>query len=217
MASDVKKCTLVERQDCANCWLPSNEPLVQQRLPVGRRPACGSRNGLVFGMRMRRQQLHSRDHGLLLVIVEPILTRLEAGYDRMPCGRRMFGPMLVRGTVTASDVPTLGTAAEMKPPTFRRRQAFHTAIATRLRSRVDSALTLFHFRFSFRFPGWQQYVGKTMSSHQQDLPGTTLLCLCLRLGSFTEWQFPANRDYQLAVSHRLGHELERFPVECGEY
>jgi len=36
---------------------------------------------------------------------------------------------------------------------------------------------------------------KTMSSHQQDLPDTTLFCCGLSLGRFTKWQFLANRDY----------------------
>ena len=67
---------------------------------------------------MRRKQLHTLDHPLFVVIVEPILTRLEAGNDRMPCRCRMLGCMLARRTVTASDVPTLRTPAEMKPPTF---------------------------------------------------------------------------------------------------
>jgi hypothetical protein len=70
-------------------------------------------------MRMRRKQLHTLDHPPFLVIVEPILTRLEAGNDRMPCCRRMLGRMLARRTVAATDVPTLRTPAEMKPPTFR--------------------------------------------------------------------------------------------------
>ena len=98
-------------------------------------------------MRMRWKQLHTLDHPLLLVIVEPILTRLEAGNDRMPCRCRMLGCMLARRTVTATDVPTLRTPAEMKPPSFRRCQAFHTPNATRLRSGVDPAQILFHFRF----------------------------------------------------------------------
>ena len=38
---------------------------------------------------MWQKQLHTLDHPPLLVIVEPILTRLEAGNDRMPCRRRM--------------------------------------------------------------------------------------------------------------------------------
>ena len=71
---------------------------------------------------MRRRQLHTldRDHVLLFVIVEPILTRFEAGNDRMPCFRRMLGCMLAGRTVTTSDVATLRTPTEMKPPTFRR-------------------------------------------------------------------------------------------------
>src|SRR5580704_12110597 len=101
-------------------------------------------------MRMWRKQLHTLDHPPLLVIVEPILTWLEAGNDRMPFCRRMLGRMLARRTVAATDVPTLRTPTEMKPPAFRRRQAFDTPIATRLRSGVDSVLVFFDFQFSFR-------------------------------------------------------------------
>jgi hypothetical protein len=42
-------------------------------------------------------------------------------------------------------VPALGAPPQMKPPTIRRRQAFHAPIAARLRSRVDSAQTSLHF------------------------------------------------------------------------
>ena len=70
-------------------------------------------------MGMRRKQLLTLDHPLLLVIEEPILTRLEAGNDRMPCRYRMLGCMLARRTVATTDVPTLRTPAEVKPPTFR--------------------------------------------------------------------------------------------------
>jgi hypothetical protein len=38
-------------------------------------------------------------------------------------------------------------------------------------------------------------VRKITSSHEQDLSRATLLCRCLSLGRFTEWQFQANRDY----------------------
>src|ERR1700733_16167425 len=99
---------------------------------------------------MWRKQLHTLDHPPLLVIVKPILTRLEAGNDRMACCRRMLGGMLARRTVAATDVPALRTPTEMKPPAFRRLQAFDTAIATWLRSGVDSALFFFHFQSSFR-------------------------------------------------------------------
>src|SRR5579863_3046571 len=65
-------------------------------------------------MRMWRKQLHTLDHPPLLVIVEPILTRLESGDDRMPCCRRMLGRTLARRTVAATDVPTVRTPTEMK-------------------------------------------------------------------------------------------------------
>jgi hypothetical protein len=81
---------------------------------------------------MRWGQLRPFDHFLPLVVVEPILTRLKAGNDRMPGLCRMLRCMLARRTVAATDVPALRTSAEMKPPTIRRRQAFHTPIATRL-------------------------------------------------------------------------------------
>ena len=96
---------------------------------------------------MRRKQPHTLDHRPLLVIVEPILAGLEAGNDRMPRCRGMLGCMLARRTVAASDVPALRAPAEMKPPTFRRRQAFPTPIAAWLRSGVDSALISSSSRF----------------------------------------------------------------------
>jgi hypothetical protein len=68
---------------------------------------------------MRRKQFHTLDHPLLLVIVEPVLTRLKAGYDRMSRRRRMLGRMLTGRIVAAPDVPTLRTPTEMKPPTGR--------------------------------------------------------------------------------------------------
>ena len=125
-------------------------PLVQQQFPIGWNSPCGSRYGLIFGMRMWRKQLRALDHPLFLVIVEPILTRLEAGNDRMPSRCCMLGCMLARRTVAATDVPTLHTPAEMKPPICRRRQAFQTSDATWLGSGVDSPPHFFHFQFSFR-------------------------------------------------------------------
>src|SRR5580698_10978032 len=83
--------------------------LVQQRFPVGWHSSGGSRYGLACGMRVRRKQFRACDHRLRVVIVEPILTGLEAGYDRMSRRVRMLSGMLIRRTVTASDVPTLGT------------------------------------------------------------------------------------------------------------
>jgi hypothetical protein len=65
--------------------------LVQERLPVGWHPSRGPRCGLTYGMRMRRKQLHSRDHPLFFVVEEPVLTRLETGNDRMPGRGRVLG------------------------------------------------------------------------------------------------------------------------------
>ena len=161
---------------------------------------------------MRRKQLSTLDHPLLLVVVKPILTRLKAGYDRMPRCRRMPRRMLARRTVTASDVPALRTPAEMKPPTFRRRQAFNASIATWLRSRINSTTSFFHVRFSVSM----SHVAAMSSRHQQDLPDAALFCRCLSLGRFTERHLPANRDHHLAISHRFGHELEVSSVEFRE-
>jgi hypothetical protein len=114
---------------------------------------------------MRRKQFHTFDRPLLLVIVEPILARLEAGNDRMPRCRRMLGCMLARRTVAASDVPTLRTPTKMKPPAVRRRQAFYTSVTARLRSGVDSTHTLFHFPFSFHVSHSQT----SLRSHSQPI------------------------------------------------
>src|ERR1700722_7638540 len=123
---------------------------MQQRFPIGWNSPCRSRCWLILRMRMWPKQLPPLDHSPLLVVVEPILTRLEAGNDRMPCYRRMFGRMLARRTVAATDVPTLRTPTEMKPPAFWCCQAFDAPIATRLGSGVDSALVFFHSQVSFR-------------------------------------------------------------------
>ena len=48
---------------------------------------------------------------------------------------------------------------------------------------------------------------KRTSRHQQNLSRTTLLCLCLSLGRFTEWQFLANRDYPLELGRILQQDL----------
>src|SRR5579884_1461812 len=125
--------------------------LVQQRFPINWDSPGRSRRWLILRMRTWGKQLHTPDHPPRLVIVEPIFTRLEAGDDRMACCRRMLGRMLTRRTVTASDVPTLRAATEMKPPAFRRLQAFDTPITARLRSRVDSATVLVSFQLQFSF------------------------------------------------------------------
>src|SRR5580692_6236121 len=73
--------------------------------------------------------------------------------------------MLTRRTVTASDVPTLRTPAQMKPPTFRRCQAFHTPVATWFRSGIHSTMIFLHFAIPLK-------VARPVKSlrHSEDLP-----------------------------------------------
>jgi hypothetical protein len=58
--------------------------LVQQRFPICRNSSCRSWCWLILRMRMRRKQLHALDHTRLIVIEEPILTRLETRNYRCP-------------------------------------------------------------------------------------------------------------------------------------
>src|ERR1700722_9516319 len=58
--------------------------------------------------------------------------------------------MLTRRAVAATDVPTLSATSKVKPPTIRRRQAFHTSVATWFRSLINSRVIFLHFDFSFR-------------------------------------------------------------------
>src|SRR5271155_4209988 len=111
--------------------------------------------------------------------------------------------MLTRRTVTASDVPTLRTPAEMKPPTFRRRETLHTTITSWSRSQINSAVIFLHFDFLLGVA-----CSSTNLSYQRDLPATTLCCRCLSLGRFTERRFLADWDYKPAISHGFGHELD---------
>src|SRR5271166_5534492 len=49
---------------------------------------------------------------------------------------------------------------------------------------------------------------KRTSSHQQDLPNTTFFRSGLSFGCVAEWQLPADRDHQFAVSDSFGHKPE---------
>ncbi len=53
-----------------------------------------------------------------------------------------------------------------------------------------------------------------MSSHQQDLPNTTLFGSGLSLGCVAEWQLAADRNHQFAISDGFGHELKSFHIRC---
>lgn len=136
------------------CISPSTDftlnTLVQKRLPIVRHSSRRPGHRLTFRMRVRRSQLRACDHRPRFVIVEPILTRLEAGNDRMPRLGRVLRCMLARRTVAATDVSALRAPPQMQPPAIRRRQAFHAPIAARLCSGVNSTQALFHFPSLFR-------------------------------------------------------------------
>ena len=108
------------------------DQLVQQRFPISWDFSRWSGCWLIQGMRMRGKQLNALDHRALIIIVEPILTWLEASNDWMSGCGCVPGCMLAGRAIAASDVPTLRTPTEMKPPTFRRRQTFDTPITSRL-------------------------------------------------------------------------------------
>src|ERR1700752_2490652 len=106
--------------------------------------------------------------------------------------------MLTRRTVTASDVPTLRTPAEVKPPTSRRRQAFHTSVATWFGSGIDSARGLFISDFPF-----VAFVHNRILSQRQDLPDSALFRDCLSFDGSADWQLAANRDHRFGISDGL--------------
>jgi hypothetical protein len=171
--------------------------LIQKRFPVGRHSSGGSRCGLTCGMGVRRKQFDPWNHRLLLVIVEPVLTRLEAGDDRMPRGCRMAGCMLAGRTVAASDVSALRAATEMKPPTVRRREAFYASVARWFRSGIDSAGIFHHFDFSF---------GRGMPSREFKPPARSSRCR-----AFLPLLVPRSKDRSGATEFALG------PVRWGGF
>ena len=114
---------------------------VQQGAPIARDSTLGAWDRLIYWMRARRLQFFARDHGVFSVVVKPILTRFEAGNNRMSVRFGMLGGVLARRAITAADVTALRAAPKMQPPSAGR-QAFHAAISTRFRSGVDSAVML---------------------------------------------------------------------------
>ena len=119
---------------------------MQQGTPVARHAALGARDRLIEGMRARWWQFHTGDHRFFFVVVKPLLTRFEAGNDWMAAHFRMLRGVLPRRAITTADVTALRAAPKVQPPPACR-QAFHAAISTRFRRRVDPAVVwglLFH-------------------------------------------------------------------------
>lgn len=94
-------------------------------------------------MGVRRRQFHSFNHLRRLVIPEPVLVWLKAGYDGVPSLNSMFGAVPAGRTVTATNVSALRAAAQMQPPTIRC-EALHTTGSTWLRLWIDSRMMRLH-------------------------------------------------------------------------
>jgi len=145
---------------------------------------------------MRRKQLHTFDHPLRLVIerTNPHLGSKLAMIG-CPVACRMLGMHAGLGrTVTASDVPTLRTPAEMKPPTFSAMQTFHDPSPLGFEAGLIPPMIFLHFDFSFPTLLVEQRVQAT----SRICPATYPFLRLLSLGRLSEWQFLANRDYKLA-------------------
>jgi hypothetical protein len=90
---------------------------------------------------MRRGQGYPVYHLRGLVVPEPVLSRLEAGADSVASLRGMPGGVLARRTVAATDVSAFCAAAQMQPPSVRRK-ALNAAGSTWFRRWVDSRMAL---------------------------------------------------------------------------
>ena len=69
------------------------------------------RNRLVFRMPPGWRQLHARDEFFFLIVVEPILSGLEACSHGVTGRSRVTGGMLAGRAVAAADMPALRTTA----------------------------------------------------------------------------------------------------------
>ena len=89
---------------------------MQQLTPIARNAALGAWNGLIERMRARWHRFCTRDHGFFFVVVKTILTRFEAGNDRMAAHLGMLRSVLRRRAVTTADVTALRAAPQVQPP-----------------------------------------------------------------------------------------------------
>jgi len=115
------------------------DPLfMQQRSPIARHTTLGAWDRLIERMSAGWYQFCARNHGVFFVVVEPLLTRFEAGNDRMAAHFGMPRGVLPRRAIATADVTALRAAPQVQPPPGCC-QAFHAAVSARLRRRVDAA------------------------------------------------------------------------------
>jgi hypothetical protein len=89
---------------------------VQQGTPIARHATLGAWDRLIDRMRARRRQFCTRDHGFFFIVVKPILTRFEAGNDRVALHFGMLRGVLLRRAITTADVTALRAASQVQPP-----------------------------------------------------------------------------------------------------
>src|SRR6266851_1003432 len=88
-------------------------------------------------MVLRRREFGPVVHFLGVVVVVPVLTRLEAADERMPGRGGVRGRVLHGRGVTAADVPALRAPAQVHPPAARG-LALDAAFPARRHRRIDS-------------------------------------------------------------------------------
>jgi hypothetical protein len=100
------------------------------------RPGSGLAEGVVLG----RHEWRTLDHPVRPVVVEPCLAGFEAPDDPMARFPGVGTRMLCGGGIATSDVATLGTAAQMEPPSIAG-EALGTAVAAGRHARVDQLVS----------------------------------------------------------------------------
>ena len=127
---------------------------MKKRLPIWGHTASWPGYGLIRRMRLWVGKRRSDKKLFRAIIVEPTLSRLKTCDDRMTCGRMMFGCVLIRRAVAATDMTTFGTSPQMKPPTTLR-HAFNATCAAGLRGGVNALYPVFHVYL----PCWSPCLG----------------------------------------------------------
>lgn len=101
-------------------------------------------------------------------VVKPCLTGLEARYDRVRCGMKVFSCMLAWGAVTAAHMAAFRTASQVQPPAACgkalnasisawcgcRVNSFPFGLHRRLRVDLERRFRNLGGRFEFGFRNW---------------------------------------------------------------
>jgi hypothetical protein len=101
---------------------------VQPPLPLARHAISRAERRLVERVVGWGSQLRAFEVLVALVVVEPVLARLEAMDDGVLLRRRMLARVLRGGLVAAADVTALPAAAQVEPPASARGDCSYRAI-----------------------------------------------------------------------------------------